>query len=177
MNGEREIIASAIQGEASAFGLLYDEYLSKIYRFIRVKVSRREDAEDLTHHVFQKAWNTIRTYEDKGFPFSAWLYAIARNTLKDFYRASRPIESLGEDEEDEIPGTEDIEAEVGEKMNLELVMEAIRKLPTEQQDILLLRFVEDLSVYDTAQILGKTEGSVKVMQHRALKKLKTLLTS
>ena len=86
LDGEKRIIQDAVGGEASAFGLLYDHYQPKIYRFVLVKVGRREEAEDLTHQIFLHALQNIGSYEHLGFPFSSWLYQIARNQIIDHYR-------------------------------------------------------------------------------------------
>src|SRR3989338_7246444 len=99
VDGEEKLIGRAIVGESSAFGLLYDGYQPKIYRFILVKVGHREDAEDLTHQIFLKAWQHVDDYEPRGLPFGSWLYQIARNQIVDFYRTKKthdPLESLEE---------------------------------------------------------------------------------
>ncbi|MEY4731540.1 MAG: hypothetical protein RL681_486, partial [Candidatus Parcubacteria bacterium] len=94
LDGEKRIIQRAVKGEASAFGLLYDRYQPQIYRFIFLKVSRREEAEDLTHQVFLQALQHIGEYEDVGFPFTSWLYRIARNEVIDHYRTRKQAISL-----------------------------------------------------------------------------------
>ena len=89
LDGEDRIIERAIRGEASAFGELYDHYQPKIYRFVVIKVARREEAEDLTHQAFLNAWQNISVYRNVGFPFGSWLYHIARNLVIDHYRSKR----------------------------------------------------------------------------------------
>src|SRR6266404_5085110 len=89
LDGEENLIQRAIKGKASAFGSLYDYYQPKIYRFVLIKVGRREEAEDLTHQIFLSAWQNIRNYKQLGFPFSSWLYKIARNQITDYYRSKR----------------------------------------------------------------------------------------
>jgi len=88
-DGEENLIIEAIRGESSAFGQLYDHYQPRIYRFILVKVGHREEAEDLTHQVFLNAWKNIDGYQHRGFPFSSWLYSIARNAVIDYYRTNK----------------------------------------------------------------------------------------
>src|SRR3989344_4062244 len=103
LDGEHIVIKRAIKGEASAFGLLYDHYEPMIYRFILIKVSHREEAEDLTHQVFLHAWRSIPSYQDLGFPFSSWLYRMARNQVIDFYRARKEQQSFEELSEEYHP--------------------------------------------------------------------------
>ena len=176
LDGEVKLVESAVGGKASAFGLLYDHYQPKIYRFVLLKVGRREDAEDLTHQVFLNAWQNISSYKDLGFPFSSWLYRIARNQVIDRYRTKKPEISLEaidiEYFADLGPGDKKLE----DKIQLELVMGALKKLKQDYQDILIMRFVEDLSVKETAATVEKSEGAVKLMQHRAIKELKKILS-
>ena len=176
LDGEKVIIESAVRGESSAFGLLYDHYQPKIYRVIGVKVARREEAEDLTHQVFLSAWQSIGSYKDVGYPFSSWLYRIARNQVIDHYRTRKV--SVGLDEVDpNLFATESHESLAHERFELDRVLAAIRRLKPEYQDVIMMRFVEDLPVRDVALAIDKSEGAVKLIQHRALKQLKDILAS
>ncbi len=175
LDGEENIIKSAVAGEASAFGLLYDYYQPKIYRFVFIKVSRREEAEDLTHQVFLSAWENIENYKHLGFPFSSWLYRIARNEVIDYYRTKKNNVEL-EKADSEISEPPTAEFAIEKKFELENVRGAIGKLKPEYQDVIIMRFVEDLSPKEIAAALGKTEGAVKLLQHRAIKNLKALLS-
>jgi len=174
VDGEKELITDAIRGEASAFGSLYDGYQPAIYRFVALKVGSREDAEDITHHVFLKAWQGMAKYEGRGYPFSSWLYRIARNQIVDFYRARRehaPIDDyepflLSED------GTADLidhQAEIGR------VRKTMLDLPGDYQDVIILRFIEERSLEEAAEALERSVGATKVLQHRALRRLRALL--
>src|SRR3989344_7692880 len=89
VDGEEKILTLAIRGKASAFGSLYDHYQPRIYRFVAIKVGRREEAEDLTHQVFLNAWQSISGYKHLGHPFSSWLYKIARNSIIDNARTKK----------------------------------------------------------------------------------------
>ncbi|MEK7553421.1 MAG: sigma-70 family RNA polymerase sigma factor [Patescibacteria group bacterium] len=167
---EKLIIKNAINGEASAFGLLYDRYQPQIYRFIYLKVSHREEAEDLCHQVFLTAWQNIGNYKHRGFPFSSWLYSISKNKVVDYYRANKisiNIENI--QIEDNKNRSEKL---LDEKINLENVKEAIKKLTDKEQNIIILRFIEGFSPKETAKILKKSEISIRVAQNRAIKKLK-----
>ena len=138
---EKIIIKNAISGEASAFGLLYDRYQPQIYRFIYLKVSHREEAEDLCHQVFLTAWQNIGNYKHRGFPFSAWLYSISKNKVIDYYRANKisvNIENL--QIEDNKKSSEKL---LDEKINLENIKEAIKKLAEKEQDIIICDLLKD----------------------------------
>lgn len=175
LDGEEKLIKSAVKGNSSAFGELYDHYQPMIYRFVAVKVPGREEAEDLTHQVFMSAWLSIKSYQHRGYPFSSWLYQIARNQIVDFYRARRNEASIDaiDPEFFAIPASAEFATPV--KLEMESVRSAMKKLKQDYEDIIILRFIEDLSLKETAGILGKTEGAVKLMQHRAMNELKKLL--
>ncbi len=172
---EPKIVTRAVKGESEAFGLLYDHYQPQIYRFIILKVGRREEAEDLTHQVFVAAWKSMPNYEDQGYPFSSWLYQIARNQVIDHYRLKKPDVDLEESHVQEIASTSDTESQVEERLAMGKVQDALRELSQEYQDVIIMRFVEELSVREVAQAVGKSEGAIKVMQHRAIKELKKVL--
>ncbi len=169
---EDKLVAHARRGDARSFGELYDRYVSPIYRFILLRVGDRASAEDLTQEVFTKAWRNIRTYKKrKHVPFTSWLYRIASNAVIDHYRTERNhadveseavIESVVSDFSPEFVDT---------NLELEAVYQALRKLSDVEQQVIVMRFVEELSVKETALALGKKEGAVRVMQHRGLKKL------
>lgn len=172
---ELTLIQKAQHGDGKAFGTLYDTYLPQIYRFVFLKVGRKQDAEDLTQQVFASAWQNIGRYEHKGFPFSSWLYRIASNAVIDFYRTSKPNVSIDQVPEDHIAELDDMEDRVDTAMSSALVREALKKLDHDQQNVLLMKFVEELSNKEIAEALKKSEGAVRVIQHRALKQLKTLI--
>ncbi len=174
IDGEDKIVLGAIAGDASAFGVLYDRYQPAIYRFVALKVGRREDAEDITHQVFLRAWQSVGTYEGRGFPFSSWLYRIARNQIVDFYRAHREHTDLDEVEplllmEDDTAEELDLKADVAR------VRAAMLELRTDYQDVIILRFIEERTLEEAAQALDRSVGATKVLQHRALRSLRALL--
>ncbi len=175
LDGEQKLIERAIKGKASAFGSLYDYYQPRIYRFVLIKVGRREEAEDLTHEVFKNAWLNIESYKDMGFPFSSWLYKIARNQITDFYRAAKGETSIDKIDPEYFAIPASIQLDLADKMEIERVKDAIQELKPEYQDILVMRFIEDMSVKETAESVEKSEGAVKVLQHRAMKELKNIL--
>ena len=175
LDGEEKLIQRAIRGGASAFGSLYDHYQPKIYRFVLIKVGRREEAEDLTHEVFLSAWKNIEAYKNLGFPFSSWLYKIARNEIADHYRTKRDEVRLENIDPEYFIAPASVQIDLGEKMEMEKVRLAIEKLKPEHQDVIIMRFVEDVSLKETAAALDKSEGAIKLLQHRAIKELKKIL--
>lgn len=172
---EELLIKKAQDGEAEAFGQLYDQYLAKIYRFVFIKVSSQTDAEDLTQQIFLNAWQNIKSFQFQGFSISSWFYRIAYNEVIDFYRTRKhheTIETLPEEILSESPGTDRI---LDQNVEIEKIKAALQKLEGDQQNVLLMKFVDDLSNKEIAQILNKSEGAIRVIQHRALKQLKEQL--
>ena len=175
LDGEQNLIKQAIRGDSSAFGSLYDHYQAAIYRFVAVKVGSREEAEDITHQVFLSAWQNIRGYKHRGYPFSSWLYQIARNQVIDHYRAKKNEVSLDKMDPDYFALPAAAHFDLATKLQVEKVHNAVKQLKPEYQDVIIMRFVEDISLKETATILRKTEGAVKLLQHRAIKELKKMI--
>ena len=174
LEDEQLIIDRAKGGEAEAFGLLYDHYLPPIYRFVLFRVSHREEAEDITHQTFLKAWERIEQYEPQGYSFGSWLYRIARNTVIDTHRKS--ISHVDINEVTAHLAIEQTQSDfLDMKIEWEMLLTAIGKLKEIEQEVLFLRFVEDLSHQEAAEVVGKSEGAVKLVQHRALRNLKSIL--
>lgn len=174
----KEFVKKAIKGDAEAFGKLYDAHMPAIYRFILVKVSNKADAEDITHQVFVNAWRGINGYKPrKGLPFSSWLYRIARNAVIDFYRTSRHHLDIDTVPEEAISKSPDFEAKFDTEIKMGGIRTALSKLDDEQESVLLMRFMNDMSYKEIAETLDKSEGAVRVIQHRALKRLKIIYES
>jgi RNA polymerase sigma-70 factor, ECF subfamily len=174
---EHNLIQLAKTGDKGAFGRLYDHYLPQIYRFIYLKTSGRQDAEDLTHEVFLSAWQHIPEYKESGFPLSSWLYQIARNRIIDHFRTKRnniPIDDYLENDND-IDAPHTAEDDVDVNLALATVQEAMKKLREDYQTLLIMRFVEDRSTAEVSIVLGKSEGAIRLIQHRALHALKQII--
>jgi RNA polymerase sigma-70 factor, ECF subfamily len=175
IDGEEKLIQDAVRGKSSAFGELYDHYQPMIYRFVIIKVSNREEAEDITHQVFLSAWLNIKSYQHRGHPFSSWLYQIARNQVIDHYRAKRNESNIDAIDPEYFAVPASVEFSMPTKLDMESVQRAMKELKPEYQDVIILRFIEDTSLKETATALQKTEGAIKLLQHRAIKELKKVL--
>ena len=177
LEDEKQLVEQAKQGIASSFGDLYDHYVGPIYRFILLKVSSSEEAQDLTHDVFMRAWRTLPSFEHRGLPFSSWLYRIARNRVIDHYRTKKSNANLDdflETSNENFIEAAKVETELDLDITLEQVKGALQSLTDEQQDVITMRFVQDLEIKEIAKILDKREGTVRIIQHRALEKLKKI---
>ncbi len=178
IEAEQEYIARAQNGDGEAFGRLYDQYAPALYRFIAVKVSTKQEAEDLMHEVFLSAWQKLPTFEEQGFPFGSWLYKIARNRTIDYYRTKKVAASIDDEEGgfDQLPDHNvKIEAAVDQQFDIDAIKGALNQLNPEQREVIELRFMAELSPVEIAGIVGKKEGTVRIIQFRALKKLKEIL--
>ncbi|MBU6141878.1 sigma-70 family RNA polymerase sigma factor [Patescibacteria group bacterium] len=172
IEGEKYYIEKAQRGDHEAFGVLYDHYLPQIYRFILFKVGSKAEAEDLTHEVFLSAWRTMPNYRMQGHPLSSWLYQIARNAVIDFYRTAKhhiQIEMVSEDSLQPVASGQD---SLDRSLEMEQVKKCIAQLRPDYQDLIIMRFIEELPTAEIATVLGKSEGAVRLMQHRALNDLK-----
>ncbi len=170
------LVARAACRDAGAFGRLYDEFADRVYGFVRARVRDARDAEELTETVFLKAWEAIPTYEQRGLPFSAWLFRIARNAVIDFARAQRRRpEMTDEAEAENLPSDVRPDDEVLARLDAEIIREAIGRLTEEQSAVVTMRFLWGCSLKDAAGVLGTTEGAIKALQHRALRSLSRML--
>jgi RNA polymerase sigma-70 factor (ECF subfamily) len=179
LDEERALAARACQGDRAAYGELYQRYVDKIYRYIYFKVGAKDETEDLTSQTFLKAWDAIGDYEWRNHPFGAWLFRIAHNLVVDYHRARRDSVTL----DDATPQLEKRtsrdalrpEQVMGELITLDRVRRAIGRLTDEQQQVLILRFFDELSTGEVAEIMGKNSGAVRGLQFRALSALRELL--
>lgn len=169
-----DVIDRARNGDRAAFGELYDMHVDSVYRYLLYRVREPSDAEDITSEVFTRAFANIHRYKWQGKSFLAWLYTIARNAVTDRRRRDRPTVELdnayglaaeGPTAHDLAVRGEDVQALRG----------AVKHLTGEQQEVLTLRFVENLSSREVANILGKNEGAIRALQFRALGRLRKIL--
>jgi len=172
MEGEKNLVNKARKGNSEAFGALYDYYLPRIYRFVLFKVSHKQQAEDLAQQTFMKAWEKMATYKPQGHPFGSWLYQIARNNVIDHYRKNEFQVDIEQVAPEALGIDNSLIAKLEVKLDWDKILIAIGKLNQIEQDVLIMRFVEDLPHDEVAKAVEKSESAVKVIQHRALKKLK-----
>ena len=161
-----------------AFGELYERYVTRIYNYIYYRTGNEHDAEDLTARVFFRALEHIDRYTARGLPFSAWLYRIAHNLVANWYR-DRSRQKVTPLDEVVVNGlwAEAPEAVAENREERERLLGAIRGLPGERQQLLLLKFVERMSNAEIGQVMDRTEGAVKSLYHRTLVSLRYDLNS
>ena len=173
------LIDKAKNGDVSAFGELYERYAAALFRFIYSQTFHRLDAEDLTADVFLKAWQALPRYQDQGFSFSPYLFRIARNTLIDSRRKRRLTQEISENAMMNIP--DKIVSEPGalmsEKTQHDELVRILNQLREDYRTVLILRFFNDLSPEEISQVMGRSVGAVRVLQHRALSSLRKLIPS
>ena len=171
-----DLVEAAQDGETEAFGRLYDHYSDTVYRYIYYRVGSKATAEDLTSETFLRALRRIGTFTWQGRDFGAWLVTIARNLVADHFKSSRfrlevtTGEMLDANEVERSP-----EDSVLEQLSNEALLTAVRKLNPQQQECVTLRFLQGLSVAETARVMGKNEGAIKTLQYRAVRTLARLL--
>jgi RNA polymerase sigma-70 factor (ECF subfamily) len=170
---DEEALSRAAQGDREAFGVLYDRYVGRIYNYIYYRTGNQHDAEDLTSRVFTRAMKHITNYQDRGVPFSAWLYRIAHNLVANWHRDNSRKQEVALDDSywisSDIEMPENILVRVEEQ---EALLEVIHDLPEDRQFLLILKFVEHLSNAEIGRIMGRTEGAVKSLYHRTLLSLR-----
>ncbi len=170
--GEKGLVRKATEHDAAAFAQLYEEYVDKIYRYTYYKVGNKFQAEDLTAQVFLKAWEAIHRYHSTDRPFSAWLFRIAHNLIVDYFRMQRPVLPLEEGAEDEDTNLEEVTAH---HLDSEMLRSAITKLTDDQQQVIILKFLEGYGTEEVAVLMGKDPGAVRALQHRGLQGLQRIL--
>jgi RNA polymerase sigma-70 factor (ECF subfamily) len=167
-------IERARAGDQQALAAVYDWYLPRVYRYILSRLGDVAEAEDLTEDIFLRMLGAIADYKRTSVPFSAWLFRIARNHLVSYYRknGNRKADALQETMADSRPDPASI---VETQLMLGEVAQAVQRLPDAQRDVIALRFSVGLSIAETAQVLGKRQGNVKALQHKAVTRLQKIL--
>ncbi len=162
------LVNAAKQGDAEAFGRLYDGHIKPIYDFIFYKTLNKEIAEDITSTVFMKAWKNIAQCQSESF--SAWLYAIARRTVSDYYRQKK--DNIDIDDCWDLADPENMFAKIENNLQIGAVKEELKKLKNQDREIIIMRFWLGLSFREIAEYLDKNEGAVKMSLSRALKEIR-----
>ena len=165
-----QLAIAATTGDIDAVGRLYDALVGPIYRYVAVRVRRREDAEDLTHLVFERIFGALPRYKHNGRPFAAWAFRIARNAVIDHQRRLRPTEQLGSiAEPSDGIGLEALSLR-GEAIRE--LQAAIRQLTPDQQEAIALRYAVGLSAEEAARVMGRRAGTIRGLTFRAIESLR-----
>ena len=167
------IVSQAKAGNSGAFGQIYDLYFKRIYQFVYYRVGHKEIAEDLTEDIFIKAHSKISSISAVG-AFEGWLYQIARNTVIDYYRQKKSTVSL-----DEVENTLEYDTNIIDSISLQeqqkVLLKLMKYLTADQQQVVKMKFLEDLENETIATLLHKSEGAIRVIQHRAVARLQELI--
>jgi RNA polymerase sigma-70 factor (ECF subfamily) len=172
------LVLRAKAGSREDFGRLYDQYVDLVYRYVYYRVGTHAQAEDLTSETFLRALRRIGEFHWQGKDFGAWLVTIARNLVADHYKSSRfKLEISTADLLDLGQAVEGPEQELLDSLTNQALFLALRRLGSEQQECIVLRFLHGLSVAETALIMGKKPGAIKALQHRAVRSLARIMPS
>jgi RNA polymerase sigma-70 factor, ECF subfamily len=170
------LVDKAKSGDMNAFGRLYDIHVDRIYRHIYYRTGKNEDARDLTQEVFIKAWQALPKYRKTQTPFLGWLFTISHNRVIDYYRTHKVHDTINDELNIEDPGKgpEILTEQLFSQQELKKV---ILRLPEDQQQVILMYFIEGMEYGEIAAALNKTEGNIRVITHRALKKMRDILSA
>jgi RNA polymerase sigma-70 factor (ECF subfamily) len=168
---DSELVSRTKGGEVDAFGELYERYVERIYKYVRVRVTEQTIAEDITENVFLRAFEAIERYQERGYAFSAYLYRIAQNQLVDYYRKRKdeaPIELADHTAAD----TPSLDERVIQIDRVREVQRALDRLPNDYQEVIRLRVLMEMPTPEVAEWLDRSEGAIRVLLHRALNALR-----
>lgn len=170
------LVQRAQGGDSDAFAQIYDRYVDVVYRYVYYRIGDRSQAEDFTSETFVRALRRLDSFTYRGRDLGAWLITIARNIVFDHVKSSRyRLEVVTEEIDDASHVQQGPEHAVLEKLESVRLLRSVKRLGSEQQECIVLRFFQELSVAETAQIMGKNDGAIKALQHRAVRRLATLL--
>ena len=175
---QEELLERASRAEPAALGAVYDQYADRIYAYIYRRVGQAEVAEDLTGQVFMRMLEAIRRDQGWRSSFSGWLYRIAHNLVIDYYRRRGRVTLIDIDEATPIRATEGDPVRSTESLlNREQLRAALFQLTEEQAEVITLRFMEERSIAEVADLMDKTEGAIKALQYRAVLALRRVMQS
>jgi RNA polymerase sigma-70 factor (ECF subfamily) len=177
LDKDHELIRQAQNGDQHAFGDLYEAHAPAIFRYLFAHLENMMDAEDITGEVFLKAWQSLPRYSERGVPFLAFLFRIARNALVDHYRQNNHYEPKAPEELDgyKADGKAEPAETVSNSLEHQQVLGVLAQLRPDYQSVLTLRFIGELSPEETARVMNRSVGAVRVLQHRALAALREKL--
>lgn len=154
------------------FGKIYDKYIDKIYRFVFLKVSSEEVAEDLTSEAFLRTWEVFKNDQDKIRNVSAFLYKTANNLVVDHYRQKGKISIIPAEDVSIVDPQQNLERDSKINSDMELIRAGLGKLKDDYQNVIILRYLDDMPIAEVAKIMDRTRGATRVLLHRALKALR-----
>jgi RNA polymerase sigma-70 factor, ECF subfamily len=166
-----------VSRDANAFGELYDRFVERVYRYLYFRTGSHPEAEDLTEQVFLKAWEAVGRYRWQGRPFVAWLYRLAHNSHIDHVRTQRPTTSLTNDERPLELASPQAAVELARALDADLLSHALGELTVDQQQVIIMKFIDGLDNEQIAQSMDKREGAIRALQMRALSSLRRVLES
>jgi RNA polymerase sigma-70 factor, ECF subfamily len=164
-----------VSRDPNAFGELYDRYVERVYRYLYFRSGSHPEAEDLTEQVFLKAWEAIGRYRWQGRPFLAWLYRLAHNTHIDHVRTLKPTTSLNNDERPVELASAAAQVELARTLDADLLARALVQLTPDQQQVIVMKFIEGMDNEQIAASMDKREGAIRALQMRALMSLRRVL--
>ncbi len=175
---EEEAITRAADGDTEAFSLLYERYVNRIYNYIYYRTGNPNEAEDLTSRVFYRVMHHIPNYNNRGVPFSAWLYRIAHNLVANWHRDNSRRKEVPLEDYTQLPQRSlQPEARVVDSQEMEALLQVIRQMPPDRQQLLILKFVEGMSNAEVGVIMMRSEGAIKSLYHRTLLALRDELNN
>jgi RNA polymerase sigma-70 factor (ECF subfamily) len=171
---EEAALVEKAKTDPDAFGLLYERYVDKIYNYVYYRTGNHHDAEDLTARVFHQALHNIPRFVQRGVPFSAWLYRIAHNLVANWHRDRSRQNVISLDRLVTLggPGGDGPFQQVLTRERRQILLTAIRSLPAERQQLLILKFVERMPNAQIGRIMGRSEGAIKSLYYRTLAALR-----
>jgi RNA polymerase sigma-70 factor (ECF subfamily) len=168
-SADDSVLIERAQKDEEAFGQLYERYSQRIFQYIYYRTSSEEDAEDLTAKTFMRAWQHIGNYDNRGVPFSAWLYRIAHNLVANWHRDNSRRKVISLDDLNRWQVNENgPEAAALLAEDRTALLRVVRRLPADRQELLALKFVEHLSNAEIGEVMGRSEGAIKSLYHRTL---------
>ena len=166
---DEETLVERAKTDKEAFGQLYETFYTRIFNYVYYRTGNVEDAEDLTARIFERAMKHIGRYQNQGVPFSAWLYRIAHNLVANWHRDNSRRKIISIDDVSQWRVSDDSPEFVTELMqDTDVLLTAIRRLPADRQELLILKFVERLPNAEIGDIMGRSEGAIKSLYHRTL---------
>lgn len=168
---ETTMVRLSQKGDKEMFAHLYQAYLDRIYRYVLYRVVDEQLAEDITSQVFLKAWEKLNSYEPGQSPFIAWIYRIAHNSIVDYYRIKKATISIDNAPPTELSHFDGVEEKLDTQIQSQKLRMALNSLTKEQQEVLLLKFVDGMSTSEIAKLLNKQEGAIRALQMRGLQGL------